>query len=318
MKAKYGNLFWGLILILAGGLFLAQNMGYLEGLAPLVWAGIFAAASLLFLIGYLINGLQNWGWLFPTTITAGVALTIYLAEYTNSDAVVGAPVLIGVGLPFAVAFLLDPRRRWWAMIPAWIMIVLTLILFFVDRASGEWIGALVLFSIALPFLAVYLVDRTRRWALIPAFVLTAVGIIPILVTQVSGETIGAYVTLMIALPFFVVYFWSPKNWWALVPAGVMGTIAISLLVFQREPGDVANPQWMAGFMFLGWALTFGALWLRRKDQATAWAGYPALGLALASALAFIVGDNFELYWPIIIIAVGITVLFGSLRNRSLG
>jgi hypothetical protein len=75
---------------------------------------------------------------------------------------------------------------------------------------------------------------------------------------------------------------------------------------------------MAGFMFLGWALTFGALWLRRKDQPTAWAGYPALGLALASVLAFIVGDNFELYWPIIIIAVGITVLFSSLRNRSLG
>ena len=32
MKARSINLVWGIILILAGGLFLAQNLGYLEEL----------------------------------------------------------------------------------------------------------------------------------------------------------------------------------------------------------------------------------------------------------------------------------------------
>ena len=318
MKAKYANLFWGVILILGGGLFLAQNLGYMDDLAPLVWSGVFGVASLMFLAAYLISGVQNWGWLFPASISAGVALTIYLAENARVGAAVGAPVLISVGLPFAVAFLLDPRKRWWALIPAWVMTVLTLIVLVVDHVSGEWIGGLFMFSIALPFFGVYLADRTRRWALIPAFVMTVLGVIPLMVNVVSGEMIGGFVTLMIALPFFFVYFWSPKNWWALIPAGVMGTIALSLLVFLPGPGEITHPEWMAAFMFLGWTLTFGALWLRRQEQPTDWAAYPALGFALASVLAFFVGDRFELYWPIIIIAVGILVLFGSLRRRSAG
>lgn len=316
MKARTSNILWGLVMILGGGLFLAENLGYLDGLEPLVWSGIFAAASVVFLVAYAINGWRQWGWLFPASISAGVALTIYLAEYSTANAAVGAPVLIGVGLPFAVAFFLDPRQRWWALIPAWVMTVLTLIIFFVDRVSGELIGSLFMFSIALPFLAVYLSNRTRRWALIPAFVLTAVGIIPLLVTQVSGEAIGAYVTLMIALPFVAVFLWSRQNWWALIPAGFMGTIAISMLLFLPGPGLIVHPEWMAGSMFLGWALTFGVLWLLRGSQPTAWAAYPAIGLALASVMAFFFGTRFELFWPLALIAVGIAVLFGSLRGRA--
>jgi hypothetical protein len=122
---------------------------------------------------------------------------------------------------------------------------------------------------------------------------------------------------MIALPFLAVFFWSPKNWWALIPAGFMGTVAVNLLLFLPGPGEVEHPEWMAGGMFLGWALTFGALWLRRSDQQpTAWAAYPAIGLGLAAVMAFFLGTRFELFWPLAIIAVGIVVLFGSLRGRA--
>jgi len=318
MKAKSVNLFWGLILILGGGLFLADNLGYLnlDSLTPYVWSVIFGAASLLFLALYLVSGVQKWGLLFPASISAGVALTIYMANATNADAAVGAPVLISVAVPFAVAFLLDARRNWWALIPTWVMVVITLITLVVDHVSGEAIGSLFMFAVALPFAGVYLANRTRRWALIPAFVISAIAVIPLLANRATGELIGAYVTMMIALPFFIVYLWSPKNWWALIPAGFMGTIAIGLLVFLPGPGEIEHPEWMAALLFLGWALTFGALWLRRRSQPTEWAGYPALGFALSSPLVFFLGDNFELVWPIIIIALGIMVLFGSLRKHS--
>jgi len=318
MKTKYVNLVWGLLLIVGGGLFLADNLGYLnlDILSPMVWTGIFGAASLVFLALYLASGVQKWGLLFPASISAGIALTIYLATATNANAAVGAPVLLSIAVPFAVAFALDTRRHWWALIPAWVMAVLTLITLVVDRVSGELIGSLFMFAVALPFLAVYLYNRTRRWALIPAFAISAVAVIPLLANRFTGELIGAYVTLMIAVPFFIVYLWSPKNWWALIPAGFMGSIAIGLLVFLPGPGEIEHPEWMAALLFLGWALTFGALWLRRSSQPTGWAGYPALGFALASPLVFFLGDNFELVWPLIIIAMGIAVLIGSLRKRS--
>ena len=316
MKARTSNILWGLVLILGGGLFLAENLGYLDGLGALTWAGIFAAASLFFLAAYAINGLKQWGWLFPASISGGVALTIYMAETTSADAAVGAPVLISIGLPFAVAFALDPRRRWWALIPAWVMAVLTLVILVADRVSGELIGSLFMFSIALPFLVVYLANRIYRWALIPAFVLTAVGIIPLLATQVSGEAFGAYACLMIALPFLAVFLWSRQNWWALIPAGIMGTAAVNLLIFLPGPGEIVRPDWLTAGMFLGWALTFGALWLLRRDQPTAWAAYPAIGLGLGGIMAFFLGTRFDLFWPLAIIAVGIVVLLGSLGGRT--
>ncbi len=224
MRTKYVNFVWGLLLIVGGGLFLADNLGYLnlDILSPLVWAGIFGAASLMFLALYLASGVQKWGLLFPVSVFAGIALTIYLAEATNANAAVGAPVLLSIAVPFAVAFGLDTRRHWWALIPAWVMTVLTLITLVVDRVSGELIGSLFMFAIALPFLAVYLYNRTRRWALIPAFAMSALAVIPLLANSVAGELIGAYVTMMIAVPFFIVYLWSPEELVGLDPGRLHG------------------------------------------------------------------------------------------------
>jgi FtsH-binding integral membrane protein len=47
---------------------------------------------------------------------------------------------------------------------------------------------------------------------------------------------------------------------------------------------------ISGVLLLGLAATFGVLWLRRKNQPTDWAKYPAVGLFVLSILAFILGD----------------------------
>lgn len=318
MKAKYINFIWGLVLILGGGLFLASNLGYLENRSPQLWMAIFASASLLFFAGYFLNGLREWGWLFPASIFGALALTIELGELHLQGAMVASPILASIALPFVVAFVLEPRQRWWALIPAWIMAVLTALMLFVERVPGEAIAALILFSIALPFLVVFLFDRSRRWALIPAFVLAAVGTIPLLTTFVSGEMIGSVVLMFIALPFFVVYFWSESSWWALLPAGILSSIALSLLlVFGGQPETQVAPL-MTGVMFLGWSATFGALWLRRASQPTDWTRYPALGLLAAGVLSIALRSGFEMYWPLIIIAAGILVLASNLWPKRVG
>ena len=318
MKAKYINFIWGLVLILGGGLFLALNLGYLENRSPQLWMAVFASASLLFFAGYFLNGLREWGWLFPASIFGALALTIELGELHLQGAMVASPILASIALPFVVAFVLEPRQRWWALIPAWIMLVLTALMLFVERVPGEAIAALILYSIALPFLVVFLFDRSRRWALIPAFVLAAVGTIPLLTTFVSGEMIGSVVLMFIALPFFVVYFWSESSWWALLPAGILSSIALSLLlVIGGQPETQVAPL-MTGVMFLGWSATFGVLWLRRASQPTDWTRYPALGLLAAGALSIVLRSGFEMYWPLIIIAAGILVLASNLWPKRVG
>ena len=77
MKAKPVNIIWGIALVIIGGLFLAYNLGAFGTLPLNFWLVAFAGASLLFFITYLVNGVKEWGWLFPACIFGGVATTTW-------------------------------------------------------------------------------------------------------------------------------------------------------------------------------------------------------------------------------------------------
>ncbi len=315
MKRQYGNLFWGAALILAGVLFLIQQMGYLSSLSPRFWMLAFAGFSLLFFLAYLVNGWQVWGWLFPACILGALSLTIFLASQDVPGAVVGSPILFSIAIPFLVSFALGPRRNWWALIPAWVMGILGLVVLIVERVAGEWIATLVLSALALPFLVVFLVNRARWWALIPAYVLAFTAAIPPLTRDLAGVYLGGFITIAIGLPFLVVYLISRRSWWALIPAGVMLSIGLMIILTGAlDAGDQAG-QLATGVMFLGWAATFGWLWLRRSLHATAWAKYPALALAVLAGILFLITAGFETYWPLMLITAGIVVLYFGLRPR---
>jgi hypothetical protein len=318
MKAKWINLIWGIILIAAGALFLAQNLGYLDQLELPVLMVVFAVVSLLFFVTYFINGIGNWGWLFPAFIFAALALVLWMQTQSIEGPWMGVPVLVAVALPFLVAFAQSPRQNWWALIPAWVMVVISAIVIFAEQAQGEWIGALVLFSIGFPFLVVYLADRKNWWALIPAWTLLVIGLIVLLSTQVQGEWIAVLVLMGIALPFFVVYFRNRDNWWALIPAGVLASSAVSVFLaglFGEEGSLLAKPGVLTGVTFLGIAATFLALWLQRSSQPTDWAIYAA-GVSAVVALVSLLFGASQVVFPITIIAVGILILYLALRSRK--
>ncbi len=118
MKIKLANIIWGLVLILGGALFLAQNLGYVVSTSDTFWMGVFAVLCVIFLVTYFANGVQHWGWLFPASIFGATALTIGLTQLGVDDVFVAVPILMSVVLPFLVAFALDPHKHWWALIPS--------------------------------------------------------------------------------------------------------------------------------------------------------------------------------------------------------
>jgi hypothetical protein len=313
MNTKPTNLIWGIVLIALGGLLLAENLGYLGRWSPVMWVGIFGAVSLLFFVTYLVSGLQNWGWLFPACIFAGVAGTIYLSTVTK-DAIVGAPVLASIAVPFLAAFAVDTRKHWWALIPAGVMLFVTLTTAIVDRARGEVIGAMLFFVIAFAFLAVYLLNRARLWALLVAYILGVLGFMPLMATTGRAELTSIVVMFAIALPFFVLYFRSPERWWAIIPAGILGTLGVVILIVLGFgiPGEGYDNSIPNALTFAGTAVTFAIVWLRHARH---WAMWATALSALAAVAALFMGQRFQDYWPVIPIVIGLLLLYNTLRPK---
>jgi hypothetical protein len=315
MNINRSSLFWGLLLIGGGILALADQLGYIENLSPTLWIFVFVAVSLLGLVSYATSGWKQWGWLFPTGIFAGLAVIIALATNHVNNAAVGSPLFFGLLLPFAVAYLTDRTRNWWALIPGGVMLFLALTTLLVDTVGGEWVGAMFLLLISLAFLFVYLNNRTRIWALIVAYVFGVLSIAPMLAAfDELAAYFGAVFLFAVALPFFIIYFRSMDNWWAIIPAGalsvvgVIAAVAIAGLINNATSGGYVN-----AFMMGGLAATFGVVWLR---HAKPWAKIVTIVLAALAVGSVFFATQAEILWPVAIILVGAYLFFTALRSKT--
>jgi hypothetical protein len=317
MNIKISNVIWGIFLILAGVFFLLLNFGYLVFITPSIWVYLFGGISLLFFIGYFLGGGRQWGLLFPACILGSLALTITLSNLGYSSSFIGSPILAAIGIPFLVAFFLDRRANWWALIPAWVMFILTLITGLADTAPGELIGSIFLFAIGLPFLVVYFTNRTRWWALIPGLILSCLALVPLLASQAKEEFIASFVLAGISIPFLAIYLTKRVHWWALIPFGILVSISISLLFIGSEVFNGKLEGFYASIMLLGFSLTFGVLWYLRSIHFTDWAIYPAIVFAGISLFMAIFSVGLEIIWPLLIISAGIILLYiGMRKNRA--
>lgn len=316
MSTSRSGLFWGILLIGAGVLALARQLGYMDDSSPLIWIGIFAAISLLALVNYALSGWKQWAWLFPTGIFGGLAVTIALASADIDNAAIASPLFFGLILPFAAAYLLDRSRNWWALIPGGAVLFLALTTLLVDSTAGdEWVGALFFFMIAASFLVVYLSNRARLWALLVAYITVVLGIAPLM--ELGGreaEYFGPIFLFAVALPFFFVYFRFPANWWAIIPAGAVTTTAvIAALSISGIIGFAREDAFMTALLMAGLAVTFAVLWLRNGQ---AWAKIVTLVLAGLTLASVFFMSYYRIFWPVAIILAGIYLLYTALRPKS--
>jgi len=314
MKGKISNIFWGIVLLLAGGALLADRLGWIDfsRITTNAWVYVLAGGSLLFLLGYFVGGLRNWGLLFPALILAAVSLTVWMGDRGFTGGAMGMPVLLAVAIPFYVGFAAN-RKTWALLIPAWVMTVLAFVTLTAEAVQGTLIGAVILYAIALPFLAVFLLNRSRWWALIPFWVMFILGTITLLADHVDGNLIGALFLYAAALPFLVVYLTDRTRRWALIPAVAVALVGTIPLLSAVVAGDV-----MGAAVMLLFSAPFFFVYFRWKEHW--WALIPAgvlASIAIVVVLGMLVPENRPVFQGILtgVLLLGIGLTFGWLWLR---
>jgi hypothetical protein len=195
-------IFWGLLLILAGVLFLLDSMNVI-GIGDVIWGVLLGVGGLAFLSVYFAWR-TNWWALIPGFVLLAIGLLILLEQFLPGGvgAWGGSIVLGGIGLAFLAVYLSN-REFWWALIPAGVMATLALVVG-LENALGEFeVGGVFFLGLALTFALVGLLPTPQgamRWAFIPAVILGVIGLL-----------------IMVAMTTMINYLWAL----ALIAAGLI-------------------------------------------------------------------------------------------------
>lgn len=180
MKRFDMRIVFGLVLIVAGSMFLLQNLGIFYGGVSLLWTILIGGAGIASLYVYAINR-ENWWALIPGCTLIAIALNIFLDMISPrlSNILGGGIVLGGIGLSFWMIFL-NRRAFWWAVIPAGVLSSLAIVSILDEILPDGQADGLFLVGLGLTFLLLGVLpgyENRLKWAFIPGGILTLIGIL---------------------------------------------------------------------------------------------------------------------------------------------
>ncbi len=170
-----------------------------------------------------------------------IALMQTLGIVVGGLGFIWAFVFGAVGVTFLWTFITN-RERWWALIPAFVLLSLATIAFLqsaMPQLSSRWTGALFMAGLSLSFWAVYLVRR-MWWAIIPAGVLLTIAVVAAYPER--GVDTGGIFFIGLGLTFALV-FAATRMWWSLIPAAILIVIGGALAVGQPLLLQYLNYAW---------------------------------------------------------------------------
>ncbi len=187
---------WGSLLILAGVMFLLQNMGVFR-FGDLFWGVLFILGGGAFLAVILQDSAQWWA-IIPGLSLIGIGALIFLTVLAPGlMGLLGGTLVLGsIGLAFLIIYLLD-REKWWALIPAGTLLTLAVVAAISQVLPGMQTGGVFFLGLGLTFALVALLPSTAgrmTWAWIPAGILAVMGL---LLMAVSGNIINYFWPLVI-------------------------------------------------------------------------------------------------------------------------
>lgn len=210
METRSGRrrVLWGGFLIILGCVSLLQ---YFVELSLWTWAILLAVLGLGFFVFYVTEPSQK-GLLIPSyafLVVAGLLISLEL-DILRGDAV-AVYMLTAMAIPFLYLYLRD-RKMWWALIPAYVMFVVTGLIGFnyIGIFEGDAGVPYIMFAIALPFLFVYVRNTRMWWALIPGGIMVIIGL-AFLLTVGIGRFIGPGIIIVVGLWFLFRTFFRPTS-----------------------------------------------------------------------------------------------------------
>ena len=242
MKRFDPRIIFGLMLIVGGGLALAQAMGFLENASAYFWGAVFLVAGFAFL-SLLFGG--HWWSAIPGFTLAALGVLILLPE--SLEELGGAIFLGGIALSFWYVYLTDRAERWWAIIPGGVLTALSLLIL-ASSYFEEYSGAIVLGGIGLTFFIVYLTNPGERWwAIIPGGVLATLAGMTIAAERFGEFQTAGFFFLGLAATFLLVGLLAKMSWayWPALVLGIMGFLGIASLL------NLANYVWAVALILGG-------------------------------------------------------------------
>ena len=247
MKRFDPRIVFGFLLIVGGGLALAQTMGLLSNASDIFWGGMFLATGLIFLT-LLFGG--HWWSAFPGFTLVALGVLILLPNSLQDLG--GALFLGGIGLSFWYVYFTSRTECWWALIPAGVLTALAVMIVVAQRYE-EFGGAIFLGGIGLSFFAVYFTSRIERWwALIPGGVLTTLAGVTIAAERFGEFQTAGFFFFGLALTFLLVALLANMSWayWPALVLGIMGFLGIASLL------NIANYLWAVVLIAAGLFMIF--------------------------------------------------------------
>jgi uncharacterized membrane protein (UPF0136 family) len=182
------------------------------------------------------------------------------------DDIVAGFILLSIALPFFAVYLVN-RQHWWALIPAGVLTVITLIVVIASNASGDFVPVLIMAVIALPFFFVYSRSPENWWAVIPAGFMATIAV-GLLVMFAIGE--DSPLSLRAGGVFFLGwgltfgFLWLRRavhnTDWAKWPAGVLIAFGLGVIAF----GAGFNNLWPLIIIAIGVLMLY--LGLRKRQE----------------------------------------------------
>lgn len=177
MKVLRSSVFWGLLMLIAGGLLLLEALGALEA-GGIIWSALFGAAGVGFVYVFS-RSRENWWAAIPGGALLALVALVAWGEFgpASADEWGGSLFLGAIGAGFWAVYL-RTRENWWAVIPGGALLTLALVAGLSSVVGDMAISGVFFFGLALTFalLAVLPTDEGRmRWPIIPAAALGVLG-----------------------------------------------------------------------------------------------------------------------------------------------
>jgi hypothetical protein len=171
------RILWGGLLILAGVMFLLQEINFIPSAWGIIWAFVFGVAGCVFLYAFWTDRKQWWP-LIPGLGLLSLGVLLLVDELFPGTEWVGAIFLGGIGISFWLVYALD-RENWWAVIPGGVLVTLAVVAGVDSYVVGDTGGGIFMIGLGLTFFLVAVLPTPQgrmNWAFIPGTILLIIGI----------------------------------------------------------------------------------------------------------------------------------------------